>query len=154
MTARPFQPGQKYVSRYIDVPNTPLYPFGYGLSYTTFSYSDLHLSTQNLAWKDTLKISCTLTNTGDRTGTEIAQLYIRDLVASISQPVKELKGFRRVKLKPGESKKITFKLSRYDLAFYGKQMHYHAEPGRFKVFVGGSSVSVKEAGFTLEPPKK
>jgi beta-glucosidase len=151
-TGRPFKPDEKYVSRYIDVPNTPLYPFGYGLSYTTFAYSDLHLSAQDLGWNDTLKISCTLTNTGKRAGTEIAQLYIRDLVASISPPVKELKGFQRVKLNPGESKEITFKLSRRDLKFYGIHMNDKAEPGAFKVFVGGSSVSVRQAQFTLEPP--
>jgi beta-glucosidase len=152
-TGRPFKPNEKYVSRYIDVPNTPLYPFGYGLSYTTFSYSNLHLSAQNLAWNDTLKISCTLTNTGKRAGTEIAQLYSRDLVASISPPVKELKGFQRIKLNPGESKEITFKLNRHDLKFYGIKMHDKAEPGGFKVFVGGSSASVKQAQFTLEPPQ-
>jgi beta-glucosidase len=136
------------------VANTPLYPFGYGLSYTTFSYSNLHLSGRTIDWNDTLKISCTVTNTGNRTGTEIAQLYTQDEVASISPPVKVLKGFRRLTLESGESATVTFKLNRHDLAFYGKKMKYRAEPGDFKIFVGGSSVSVKQATFTLEAPQK
>jgi beta-glucosidase len=153
-TARPKQPGQKYTSRYIDVANTPLYPFGYGLSYTTFSYSNLQLSDSTIDWNDTLKISCKVTNTGDRTGTEIAQLYTQDVVASISPPVKVLNDFRRLTLKPGESATVTFKLNRHDLAFYGKKMNNRAEPGDFKVFVGGSSVSVKQARFTLKAPEE
>ena len=149
-TGRPKQVGNKYTSRYIDVANTPLYPFGYGLSYTTFSFSKLHLNTHLLGWDDTLRVSCTVKNTGNRAGTEVAQLYTQDLVASISRPVKELKKIRRVKLKPGESKTITFTLNRHNLRFYGKHMKKHAEPGDFKVFVGKNSVSVKQAWFTLE----
>ncbi|MCL4482883.1 MAG: glycoside hydrolase family 3 C-terminal domain-containing protein [Bacteroidetes bacterium] len=150
-TGRPVKIGDRYTSHYIDVPNTPLYPFGYGLSYTSFSYSPLSLSTQHLGWNDTLKVSVKLTNTGDRPGTEVAQLYIRDLVASVSRPVKELKGFQRVKLMPGESTTLTFVINRHDLAFYGKDMGYKAEPGDFDVFIGGNSDSVTpQASFALQ----
>ena len=149
-TGRPVKVGDRYTSHYIDVPNTPLYPFGYGLSYTSFSYSPISLSTKHLRWNDTLKISVKLTNTGQREGTEVAQLYTRDLVASVSRPVKELKGFQRVKLSPGESTIVTFILSRNDLAFYKNDMSYGAEPGEFEVFIGGSSDAAVQSNFTLE----
>ena len=148
-TGRPFKPDQKYVSRYIDIPNTPLYPFGYGLSYTTFSYSSIHLNTQNMGWNDTLNVSVNVTNTGDRKGSDVVQLYIHDVVASISPPVRELKGFQRVKLNPGESKQVTFRLTRKDLVFYKKDMSFGAEPGRFDVYVGGNPDSLRKADFTL-----
>jgi beta-glucosidase len=151
-TGRPFKAGNKYTSRYIDIPNTPLYPFGYGLSYTAFTFSDPQLSTQVLGWNDTLNISVKLTNTGERSGTEVAELYIRDLVASISRPVKELKGFRRIHLAPGQTTTVSFTLCRNDLRFYGKDMRYLAEPGDFEVFVGGSSAVVNHARFTLKKP--
>ncbi|HEX5553240.1 MAG TPA: glycoside hydrolase family 3 N-terminal domain-containing protein [Chitinophagaceae bacterium] len=151
-TGRPLKAGNKYTSRYIDIPNTPLYPFGYGLSYTAFTFSDPQLSTQVLGWNDTLNISVKLTNTGEWSGTEVAQLYIRDLVASISRPVKELKGFRRIHLAPGQTTTVSFTLCRNDLRFYGKDMRYLAEPGDFEVFVGGSSAVVNHARFTLKKP--
>jgi beta-glucosidase len=153
-TGRPYQPGNKYTSHYIDVPNTPLYPFGYGLSYTTFSYSQLHLNTQKLGWNDTLKVSIKVTNTGNRKGIDVVQLYIHDLVASVSLPVRELKGFRRVRLQPGESKEVTFRLSRDDLAFYRKDMTFGAEPGGFRVYVGDSSEAKQQATFTLVKSKQ
>ena len=148
-TGRPFEKGNKYTSRYIDVPNSPLYPFGFGLSYTTFTYSDLHLNKTRMGWNDTLQVTIDVKNTGKRIGTEVVQCYIRDFVASLSRPVKELKGFKRVQLKPGERKKVTFRLTRHDLAFYQKDMRFGAEPGTFKVFAGGSSDSVKSARFVL-----
>lgn len=151
-TGRPFQKGNKYTSRYMDVSNSPLYPFGYGLSYTTFSYSAIQLNTHQLPWNDTLRISVTITNTSEREGTEIAQLYIHDKVASISPPAKELKGFKRVHLFPGESKEVTFILTKNDLAFYNKEMQYKAEPGEFEVFVGENSDTQNTAYFTLENP--
>ncbi len=153
-TGRPYQPGNKYTSHYIDVPNTPLYPFGYGLSYTTFSYSQLHLNTQKLGWNDTLKVSIKVTNTGNRKGIDVVQLYIHDLVASVSPPVRELKGFQSVWLQPGESKKVTFQLSRDDLAFYRKDMSFGAEPGEFTVYVGDSSEAKQQATFTLVKSKQ
>lgn len=148
-TGRPFIKGNKYTTRYVDVPNSSLYPFGYGLSYTQFSYSDLQLNTKNLGWNDTLKVSVNLSNTGDRIGTEVAQLYISDLIASISPPVKQLCGFQKVKLDPGETRTITFYLTREDLSFYNRNMQYIAEPGVFKVFVGGSSDTENAVQFTL-----
>ena len=148
-TGRPFKPDQKYVSRYIDIPNTPLYSFGYGLSYTTFSYSSIHLNTQNMGWNDTLQVSANVKNTGDRKGSDVVQLYIHDVVASISPPVRELKAFQRVTLNPGESKRVTFRLTRNELAFYKKDMSFGAEPGRFEVYVGGNPDSLRQADFTL-----
>jgi beta-glucosidase len=149
-TGRPFQKGNKYTSRYVDIPNSPLYPFGYGLSYTTFSYSPIHLNTTELNWNDTLKISVKITNTGKTAGTEIAQLYIHDLVAEISRPVKELKGFQKVSLKPGESALVSFILTRKDLAFFKKDMSFEAEPGDFSLFIGGSSDTDQKTKFSLK----
>lgn len=140
---------QKYRSRYLFTPNTPEFAFGHGLSYTTFSYSAPKLSTTKLEMGDTLHVSATITNTGNYDGTEVAQLYIRDMVGSVTRPVKELKGFRRIFLKKGESKTVNFDLTMNDLSFYRKDMTWGAEPGDFKVFVGGASDDVKETAFTL-----
>lgn len=149
-TGRPFQKGNKYTSRYIDIPNSPLYSFGYGLSYTDFSYSPIQLNTHELNWNDSLKISVKITNTGKVAGTETAQLYIHDLVAEVSRPVKELKGFKRVYLQPGETASVSFTLSKNDLSFYKKDMSYGAQPGGFDVFVGGSSDAVEKEHFVLK----
>ncbi len=149
-TGRPFDAKDKYTSKYIDVPNEPLYPFGYGLSYTTFKYSDLQLDKKLIGFDETLKINMTITNTGSRAGEETVQLYIRDLVGSVTRPVKELKGFQKINLQPSESRKVTFTLSSDDLKFYTQDMSFKAEAGRFKVFVGGNSVEVLEAGFELK----
>jgi len=153
-TGRPIDAGKggwftKYLSNYVDVSNDPLYPFGYGLSYTTFKYSDLKLDKQKLSVNSTLSISVTLTNTGKYDGAEVAQLYVRDMVGSITRPVKELKGFQKVFLKAGESKTLTFKLTAADLAFYNSDLKFKAELGDFKVFVGTSSASVLETSFEL-----
>ena len=120
-------------------PSTPLSPFGYGLSYTTYDYSDLKLSASEIAKDGTVNATVKLTNTGSREGTEIVQLYIRDRFSSATRPVKELKDFARVTLKPGESQEITFKITPDKLAFYNKQMQYGVEPGEFIVMVGPSS---------------
>lgn len=117
----------------------PLLPFGYGLSYTSFEYSDIKLSTTSLGTNDTLTISFNLTNTGDREGTEVAMLFVRDLVGSISRPVKELKGFQRVTLAAGEKKSCTFQLPIQELAFYGLDYKERVEIGEFDLWVGGSS---------------
>lgn len=148
-TGRPNVDNSKYTSRYIDSPNEPLFPFGYGLSYTHFSYSNLQLSADKMSPKQKLKISFTLKNDGDRDGTEIAQLYIRDMVASVTRPIKQLRGFERVELKAGESRVVKMELSVDDLKFYNKKMQLVAEPGEFKVMVGGSSASLIEKSFNL-----
>ena len=148
-TGRPFTEGQKYTTQYLDVPNSPLYPFGYGLSYTTFSYGDLKLNKTSISGNEKLQVSLTVTNTGNYDGTETVQLYIRDLVGTITRPVKELKGFQKVSLKKGESREVNFTLGADDLKFYNGNLQWAAEPGEFKVFVGGNSQEVKEAGFRL-----
>lgn len=152
-TGRPLAQGawfSKFRSNYLDVSNEPLYPFGYGLSYTQFSYSEINLSTKQLTSNDKLIASVIVTNTGNYDGAEVVQLYIQDLVGSITRPVKELKGFKKVFLKKGETQKVEFELSIEDLKFYNSDLRFVAEPGDFKIFVGGNSHDVKEAGFTLK----
>jgi beta-glucosidase len=150
-TGRPYggQKLDKYKSRYLDVSNDPLYPFGYGLSYTTFTYGKPTLSKTTLAPAETLDVTVTVQNTGTRDGEEVAQLYLRDLVGSSSRPVKELKGFQKVMLKKGETKTLTFRLTPDDLAFYNDELKRVAEPGDFQVFVGGNSRDVQAASFKL-----
>ena len=138
-TGRPFDPNQKYTSKYLDVDNSPLYPFGYGLSYTTFTYSDISLSNTTLKVNGRMTASVNVTNTGTRKGKETVQLYIRDMVGSISRPVKELKGFQQITLNPGETKKVSFSLSANDLKFYNADLKFVAETGDFKVFIGTNS---------------
>ena len=152
-TGRPLADGkwfEKFRSNYLDVSNDPLYPFGFGLSYTTFNYSDIKLSSNTLTKGKTITASITLSNTGKYDGQEVVQLYIRDLVGSITRPVKELKGFQKVSLKAGESKNITFTLTENDLKFYNSDLKFVAESGDFKVFIGTNSRDVKEASFTLK----
>jgi beta-glucosidase len=151
-TGRPLAEGkwfEKFRSNYLDVSNDPVYPFGYGLSYTTFSYSDVKLSNAFLKGNQTLTASVTVTNTGNREGKEVVQLYIRDMVGSITRPVKELKGFFKIDLKPGESRMVNFSISQEDLKFYNGDLKYVSEAGDFKVFIGGNSRDVKEANFRL-----
>ncbi len=139
-----------YVSAYIDLPNSPKFPFGYGLSYTTFSYSDIKLNSTILRPGKALTASVVITNSGKYDGKETVQLYIRDMVGSVVRPVKELKGFQQIFLKAGESKTITFKITTDDLKFYNDKLIYNYEPGDFKIFIGTNSEDVKEAGFTLQ----
>lgn len=151
-TGRPLPEGQwfqKFRSNYLDVPNEPLYPFGYGLSYTTFEYNNLGLSSDKIDFNDKLTVSVDLTNTGGLEGAEVVQLYVRDMVGTITRPVKELKGFEKIKLVPGETKTVEFTLTSEDLAFYKYDMTKNAEPGVFKVFVGGNSDAELQSGFTL-----
>ena len=150
-TGRPnYLPNPKYKSRYIDCPNDPLYPFGFGLSYTTFAYSDIKLSTKELTEKGELKASVRVTNTGNVAGEEVVQCYVRDLVGSVTRPVKELKGFEKIALKMGESKVVTFTITPDMLAFHRADMSYGTEPGDYKLFIGTNSRDVKETGFTLK----
>lgn len=135
---------QKFKSNYLDVTNEPMYPFGYGLSYTSFSYGDLKLSSNSLKGNQTLTASVTVTNTGKYTGKEVVQLYIRDVIGSVTRPVKELKGFQKVELKPGETKTITFKVTPEDLKFYNYDLKYDWEPGEFEIMIGTNSSDVKK----------
>lgn len=141
---------QKFRSNYLDVSNAPLYPFGYGLSYTDFEYGDLTLSSSSLKGDQTLTASIELTNSGKYDGAEVVQLYIRDVVGSITRPVKELKGFQKVFLKAGETKTVTFNITAEDLKFYNYNLEYGWEPGEFVVMVGGSSEEVKSAEVNWE----
>ena len=150
-TGRPnYLPNPKYKSRYIDCPNDPLYPFGFGLSYTTFAYSDIKLSTKELTEKGELKASVRVTNTGNVAGEEVVQCYVRDLVGSVTRPVKELKGFEKIALKMGESKVVTFTITPDMLAFHRADMSYGTEPGDYKLFIGTNSRDVKETNFILK----
>lgn len=149
-TGRPIDEQQKYTSKYLDIPNTPLYPFGYGLSYTTFSYSDIKLDKTSITADGKLTATVTITNTGKLAGQETAELYTRDMIGSVTRPLKELKGFQKVFLQAGESKTISFTLGTDDLRFYDINMKYTYEPGDFKLFIGGSSQDVKEADFKVE----
>ncbi|MDN5211844.1 glycoside hydrolase family 3 N-terminal domain-containing protein [Fulvivirgaceae bacterium BMA12] len=148
-TGRPFAANNKYTSKYLDESNEPLYPFGYGLSYTSFEYGDLIVNKTAITTGETLNIKVTVKNTGSRQGSEVVQLYTRDLVGSVTRPVKELKGFEKITLAPDESKTVEFSLSTDDLAFYTRDMSYKAEPGEFKVYVGGNSAEVLTAPFSL-----
>lgn len=149
-TGRPiYLPNPKYKSRYIDCPNDPLFPFGFGLSYTTFAYSDIKLSTNELTKEGEIIASVNITNTGTCNGEEVVQCYVRDLVGSVTRPVKELKGFEKITLKVGESKVITFTIKPDMLAFHRADMTYGTEPGDFKLFIGGNSRDTKEVDFKL-----
>lgn len=153
-TGRPVPPGakeyRKYQSNYIDVRNDPLYPFGYGLSYTTFAYSDLHLSSTGMNANGKVKASVTVTNTGSREAAEVVQLYIRDIYASVVRPVKELKGFERITLKAGESRKVEFEITPDLLKFYNSSLDFVLEPGDFDIMVGGNSRDVKTVRLTVK----
>ncbi len=151
-TGRPYEidgPEQKYRSRYLDSPNEPLFPFGFGLSYTTFEYSDLSLNQSIMEPEDTLYVSVNLRNSGDCDGTEVVQCYIRDMVGSVTRPLKELKGFQKIHLKMGESRTVNFTINANDLAFYRKDMTFGTEPGKFMVFIGSNSRDVLETEFEL-----
>ena len=151
----------KYASNCLDVSNGPLYPFGYGLSYTTFEYSNIKLSSQEAdingnqeatEWQNGKKITATITvkNTGNRDADEIVQLYIRDMVASISRPIKELKGFKRIHLAAGESKEISFEITPDMLKFYNIELKHVIEPGDFQIMIGANSKEVETLNFNVK----
>jgi len=155
-TGRPYNeltPELTYTSRYLDAPNTPLFPFGFGLSYTAFEYSNLTLNKKEFNFNENINVQVTVTNIGKFNGEEVVQLYIQDIVGSVTRPVKELKRFKKIMIKHGSSKKVTFNLTSDDLAFYNLDMKYNAEPGNFKLFVGTSSDDVIETNFKLLPQK-
>jgi len=152
-TGRPLADGQwfqKFRSNYLDVSNDPLYPFGYGLSYTTFTYGELVLSADTLQRKGNLQVSVEVSNTGNYAGEEVVQLYIRDWVGSVTRPVKELKGFQKIQLAPGKAQRVVFDLTEEDLKFYNADLEHLAEAGEFSVFVGTNSRDVQEKRFFLE----
>jgi beta-glucosidase len=140
---------EKYTSKYNDLPWTPLYPFGYGMSYTTFSYSAPRLSTSTIGPNDSLRVEVDVTNTGRRVGDEVAQLYIRDDVGSVTRPVMQLRRFQRLTLAPGQRTTVRWSLGMGDLAFYDLTMQRVVEPGTFHVFTGSSSAETQAASFTV-----
>lgn len=151
-TGRPFHGDfrtTRYNSKYLDIPNEPLYPFGYGLTYTSFACSKITLDSDTLHADGAICASVCLTNTGARTGTETVQLYLHDVAASVTRPVRELKGFQKVTLEPGESRRVTFSITEEMLRFHNITMDYVSEPGQFELFIGSDSNTDNSAAFTL-----
>jgi beta-glucosidase len=148
-TGRPPEPNNRYTSKYQDIPWTPLFPFGYGLSYTQFRLSNVQVSPQQIRPDGRMTVSVEVENVGPRAGDEVVQLYIRDIAASMTRPVKELKGFRRINLRPGEKRQVEFMLSPQELGFYNRDIKFVVEPGDFKVFVGTSSEGGLESSFRV-----
>lgn len=152
-TGRPLEAGKwfsKFRSNYLDIDNDPLYPFGYGLSYTTFRYGDLQLSNNSMNERGKITASVTVTNMGNYDADEIVQMYIRDMVGSVARPVKELKGFERIHLKKGESRTVSFDITAEQLKFYNSALNWVCEPGEFEVMVGGNSRDVQTKKFSLQ----
>jgi beta-glucosidase len=133
----------------MDEPNSPLFPFGFGLSYTRFEYRELRIETPVVDPHGTLVVSAVVENTGARAGAEVVQLYVRDLVGSVTRPVKQLRGFQRITLEPGEARTVRFEVPVQELGFWGTGMRYTVEPGAFKVWVGPDSTSGLEGDFDV-----
>jgi len=144
-TGRPYNPTNKFSVRHLDLPNDPLFPFGYGLSYSTFEYSPIELSTDKPAGNNKITASVTVKNNSKIAGEEVVQLYIADPVASVSRPLKELKGFQKINLLPGESKKVTFEIGTDMLKYYNSKLEYNWEPGEFIIYIGTNSSKVETA---------
>ena len=144
------KPFEKFRSNYIDIDNNPLYPFGYGLSYTTFKYGPLQLDATSMTADGQIKVTVPVTNTGSRDADEVVQLYLHDVVASIARPVKELKDFARISLRAGETRNVTFTITADKLKFYNSELQYVCEPGEFQIMVGPNSRDTQTAGFTLK----
>jgi beta-glucosidase len=152
-TGRPPEVNSRYTSKYLDVPWTPQFPFGYGLSYTQFKITNLQLSAPRISATGKLTASVEVENVGKRSGDEVVQLYVRDVAASMTRPVKELKGFQRITLQPGEKKQVEFLLTAEKLGFWNREMRFTVEPGEFKVMVGANSEDLTEATFVIAQPK-
>jgi beta-glucosidase len=151
-TGRPINPEnpyEKYKSNYLDSPNTPLYPFGYGLSYTTFSYSEISMNKQSIEAGGKIIASVDITNTGEMDGEEIAQLYIRDIIGDVTRPVKELKGFRKVTIPRGQTITVAFTISPAELSYYHQDMSYSFDPGEFELFIGTNSEDTRKTTFKI-----
>ena len=149
-TGRPADPKNKFTSVYLDGPNAPLYPFGFGLSYTSFAFSHLRFSSASTTSKGTLTVRATLTNTGTTAGTDVAQLYLHNRNATILQPVRQLEGFHRVTLAAGQSRTVSFTVNASNLGYYDANAHFVVHPGAFDVFVGDSSLATLHSAFTLK----
>jgi len=146
----PNETATNYVSAYIDLPNSPKFPFGYGLSYTTFKYSDLKLSKKKMKNTETIEVTANITNTGKQAGEEVVQLYLRDKVGSVVRPIKELKGFEKIKLNVGETKTVKFVIDNQKLSFYNDKLEFKSEPGEFDLMIGSSSEDIRlRDGFEL-----
>ena len=141
---------QKFQSNYLDAPNAPLLPFGYGLSYTQFEYSDLSIDKTEIEEGESVTVTVSLKNTGNYDGVEVVQLYLRDVVRSITPSIRELKGFTKVFLKQGESKSVSITLDPDDLKFYNSQLNFVSEPGEFEVYIGTDSNATDKVTFTLK----
>jgi len=152
-TGRPPDPNSKWTSKYLDIPWTPLFPFGYGLSYTQFRLSNLQVSAPRIRPDGRVTVSVEVENVGARAGDEVVQLYIRDVAASVTRPVRELKGFQRVTLPPGTKRRLEFNLGPEQLGFYNREMRFVVEPGEFKVMVGNSSADPHELVASFEVQK-
>ncbi len=152
-TGRPVKETEKYTSKYLDLPNTPLYPFGYGLSYTKFELNNLRLDKLKIKPTENVKVTVDITNSGKMTGDEVVQLYIHDVAASVTRPVKELRGFKRITLKAGQKQTVEFTLKPEDLQFLGRDLKPVLEPGEFQVFVGTSSDNGLQSVFEVIDPR-
>lgn len=149
-TGRPYDPNSKWTSKYIDMPNSPQYAFGFGLSYTTFAYDEPIVNKTTFKKGENLQVTVKVSNTGKRDGEEVVQLYVRDLVGSVTRPVRELKAFQKIMMKAGAFQVVTFTLTDKDLSFYRRDMTFGSEPGEFEIMVGGSSDNVKKVKVTME----
>jgi beta-glucosidase len=152
ITGRPAKDDQDkiYVSAYIDLPNSPKFPFGFGLSYTTFQYSDLKLSQSQMQTDGSIDVEMKLTNTGKYAGAEVVQLYIKDIVGSVVRPILELKDFQKVNLAPGETQTLHFKIDKEKLSFFNQKLEWTTEPGAFELMIGSSSADIRlRANFEL-----
>ena len=148
-TGRPPEANNRYTSKYFDAPWTPQFPFGFGLSYTQFRISNVGISATQIGPDGTIRVTADVENVGRRAGDEVVQLYVRDVAASISRPVKELKGFQRVTLQPGQKRTLEFVLGPEHLSFYNREMKFVVEPGEFRVMVGANSQDVIEKTFAV-----